>query len=130
VRHGRGRSTADARARARDALLVNTVSSWEARPDAGTRIGNLFLASDYVRVNVDLATMEGANAAARQAVNALLAARGSPAEPCRMYSLYRPPEFDALKALDRDRFRRGEAHALDVPWPLFAARVRELSLVR
>ena len=53
-------------------LLVNTVGSWAKRPDAVTRIPNLFLASDYVKTNTDLASMEGANEAARRAVNGLL----------------------------------------------------------
>ena len=53
-------------------LLVNTANSWEDRPDAVTRIPNLFLASDYVRTHTDLATMEGANEAARRAVNGIL----------------------------------------------------------
>src|SRR5215207_7190526 len=48
-------------------LLVNTAGSWEDRPDALTRIPNLFLATDYVRTHTDLATMEGANEAARRA---------------------------------------------------------------
>ena len=50
-------------------LLVNTAGSWADRPDAVTRIPNLFLASDYVRTHTDLATMEAANEAARRAVN-------------------------------------------------------------
>ncbi|MBV9920767.1 MAG: FAD-dependent oxidoreductase, partial [Pseudonocardia sp.] len=41
-------------------LLVNLVDSWRLRPDAATAVPNLFLASDYVRTNTDLATMEGA----------------------------------------------------------------------
>jgi hypothetical protein len=45
-------------------LLVNTAGSWANRPDAVTRIPNLFLASDYVRTHTDLATMEAANEAA------------------------------------------------------------------
>ena len=50
-------------------LLVNTKGSWADRPDAVTRVPNLFLAADYVRTYTDLATMEGANEAARRAVN-------------------------------------------------------------
>ena len=53
-------------------LLVNTVGSWAWRPNAATAIENLFLASDYVRTYTDLATMEGANEAARRAVNGIL----------------------------------------------------------
>ena len=53
-------------------LLVNTVNSLASRPNAITKVPNLFLASDYVNVNTDLATMEGANEAARRAVNGIL----------------------------------------------------------
>ena len=59
-------------------LLINTPGSWSDRPEATTRIANLMLAADYVRTNTDLATMEGANEAARRAVNAILDATGSP----------------------------------------------------
>ena len=53
-------------------LLVNLIDTWALRPEAATAIPNLFLASDYVRTHTDLATMEGANEAARRAVNGLL----------------------------------------------------------
>ena len=56
-------------------LLVNLVNTWALRPEATTAIPNLFLASDYVRTYTDLATMEGANEAARRAVNGLLGRR-------------------------------------------------------
>ena len=49
-----------------------------------TRIPNLFLASDYVRTHTDLATMEGANEAARRAVNGILDATGSAAPRLRL----------------------------------------------
>src|SRR3546814_3922113 len=48
-------------------LLINTPGALAQRPEATTSIPNLFLASDYVRCDVDLATMEGANEAARAA---------------------------------------------------------------
>ena len=47
-------------------LLINTKGSWQHRPDAATKIPNLFLASDYVRTYTDLATMEAANEAAKE----------------------------------------------------------------
>ena len=69
-------------------LLVNTAGSWADRPDAVTRIPNLFLASDYVRTHTDLATMEAANEAARRAVNGILDATRSSAPRC---GVWRPP---------------------------------------
>ena len=71
-------------------LLVNTVGTWEKRPTAKTEIPNLFLAGDYVQTDVDLATMEGANESGRAAVNALLEASGSKAEPVDDVQALRP----------------------------------------
>jgi uncharacterized protein with NAD-binding domain and iron-sulfur cluster len=86
-------------------LLVNTANSWEDRPDAVTRIPNLFLASDYVRTHTDLATMEGANEAARRAVNGILDATGSSAPRCEIWPLREPAAFGPAKALDRIRWK-------------------------
>ncbi|HEY1585499.1 MAG TPA: FAD-dependent oxidoreductase, partial [Polyangia bacterium] len=66
-------------------LLINTRGSWEARPDATTKIPNLFLAADYVRTYTDLATMEGANEAARRAVNGLLDRAGFAGPRCEIW---------------------------------------------
>jgi uncharacterized protein with NAD-binding domain and iron-sulfur cluster len=69
-------------------LLVNVKGSWRDRPDAALpEVSNLFLAADYVRTNTDLATMEGANEAARRAVNALLDAAQSREERCCIWPL-------------------------------------------
>jgi uncharacterized protein with NAD-binding domain and iron-sulfur cluster len=95
-------------------LLVNTVGTWEKRPQARTDVPNLFLAGDYVQTDLDLATMEGANESGRAAVNALLDASGSRAEPVRMYKLYDPPEFEALKRVDAARYRLGQPNLLDL----------------
>jgi hypothetical protein len=95
-------------------LLINTVGSLFDRPDSTTKIPNLFLASDYVRVNVDLATMEGANEAARQAVNGLLEASGSNESPCTLGTLWEPRELQALRDTDEKLYRAGQPNALDV----------------
>ncbi len=95
-------------------LLVNTVGSWEKRPAAASQIPNLFLAGDYVKTDIDLATMEGANESGRDAATALLDRAGSSAEPPAKYKLYDPPEFEALKAVDRELYRAGLPNALDV----------------
>jgi uncharacterized protein with NAD-binding domain and iron-sulfur cluster len=81
-------------------LLVNTIDSWRHRPDAVTAIPNLFLASDYVRTNTDLATMEGANEAGRRAVNGILAATSSRAPACGVWPLREPWILAPLRAVD------------------------------
>jgi uncharacterized protein with NAD-binding domain and iron-sulfur cluster len=85
-------------------LLVNTAGSWASRPEPGLpEVDNLFLASDYVRTFTDLATMEGANEAARRAVNAILDASGSDSERCDVWPLSEPGglPFKAARAADR-----------------------------
>ena len=83
-------------------------------PGHGDRVANLFLAADYVRTNVDLATMEGANEAGRQAANALLHASGSRHPPARIETLWQPSELDAVRSLDAQRYAAGEPNALDL----------------
>jgi uncharacterized protein with NAD-binding domain and iron-sulfur cluster len=68
-------------------LLINRVGSLALRPEAKTGIPNMFLAADYVRTETDLACMEGANEAARRAVNALLDAASSHHKRCQIWSL-------------------------------------------
>jgi uncharacterized protein with NAD-binding domain and iron-sulfur cluster len=86
-------------------LLINTAGSWADRPEAATAIPNLVLASDFVRTHTDLATMEGANEAARRAVNAILDASGSTAPHCRLWKLEEPAIFAPARALDKLRWR-------------------------
>ena len=91
-------------------LLVNTAGSWENRPEAVTRLSNLLLASDFVRTYTDLATMEGANEAARRAVNAILAAEHSSAPRCELWPLHEPDAFAPLRDYDWLRFEMGLPH--------------------
>jgi uncharacterized protein with NAD-binding domain and iron-sulfur cluster len=91
-------------------LFVNLVDTWRLRPQAVTAIPNLFLASDYVQTFTDLATMEGANEAARRAVNGILADSGSDAPPCRLWDLHEPELLAPWRANDRVRYRQG------LPW--------------
>ncbi|WP_107653724.1 hydroxysqualene dehydroxylase [Nocardia suismassiliense] len=97
-----------------DPLLINTAGSWEFRPEPHGALENLFLAGDYVRTNVDLATMEGANESARAAVNALLDVAGSNAERCRMFTLYRATELEPLRRIDADRYAAGQPNMFDL----------------
>jgi uncharacterized protein with NAD-binding domain and iron-sulfur cluster len=114
-------------------LLVNTAGSWAARPEAAlSEVENLVLASDYVRTFTDLATMEGANEAARRAVNAILDASGSDAERCDVWPLSEPGglPFRAARTADRVIYklfgsRRRPPHTVTLAQGLVRAAGRE-----
>ncbi|MFI8388647.1 FAD-dependent oxidoreductase [Streptomyces sp. NPDC085540] len=97
-----------------DELLIHPVGTLHNRPSAGTRIPNFFLSGDYVAVDIDLATMEGANASARAAVNSLLDADGSGAPRCTVHPMYRAPELEPAKRHDRWRYRLGLRNVFDL----------------
>lgn len=91
-------------------LLVNKANSWNRRPEAFTGVPNLLLASDYVRTNTGLATMEGANEAARRAVNVIIDRSGSRAPLCDIWGLYEPWVLAPVRGHDAWRKARG------LPW--------------
>lgn len=94
-------------------LLVNERDTWRHRPHAATAIPNLFLAGDYVRTNTDLATMEGANEAARHAVNEILRRDRRWARRCCIWPLSEPLTLRPFKAADRVRYSLGLKHSAD-----------------
>jgi 15-cis-phytoene desaturase len=96
-------------------LMINTAGSLKYRPEAQIELENLFLASDYVRTYTDIACMEAANEAARRAVNCLLLASGSNAEPARLWPLEDPDFLKPFQEIDRIRF------SLSLPQQLSAA---------
>lgn len=91
-------------------LLVNTVNSWSLRTESYTCLPNFFLASDFVKTFTDLATMEGANEAARRAVNGIIDAAGVKAPYCRIWNLHEPGLLLYYKWLDQRRYNKG------LPW--------------
>lgn len=93
-------------------LMVNTVGSWADRPEAITRVPNLFLAADYVRHAADLATMEGANEAARRAVNGILDLVGWHGPRAAIWSYDEPPLLEGPRQIDQLRFAEGLHHVL------------------
>jgi uncharacterized protein with NAD-binding domain and iron-sulfur cluster len=95
-------------------LLINRPSSWNHRPEATTALPNLFLASDYVRADINLATMEGANEAGRKAANAVLEASGVGGSPAKLFKLYLPNEFKGFYDDDDRRFKAGQPNAFDL----------------
>ncbi|MGC9538890.1 hydroxysqualene dehydroxylase [Streptomyces sp. UG1] len=99
-------------------LLVNTPKSWSYRPEAKTAIPNLFLAADYVRSHINLATMEGANEAGRSAANGILTASGSSAEKATIKKLYEPPEMRPFWAKDDIDYVLGLPNQFDIIDPI------------
>jgi uncharacterized protein with NAD-binding domain and iron-sulfur cluster len=93
-------------------LFVNVTDTWRLRPEAVTKIPNMFLAADYVRTNMDLACMEAANEAARAAVNGILALSGSQAERSPIEHLREPAALEPLRMIDKLKFKVG------LPWGL------------
>lgn len=95
-------------------LFINTVNSWNLRPHARTEIDNLFLASDYVKTRTDLATMEGANEAARWAVNQILQdleeKKKVKFRRCSLFMFDEPAVFAPFRRIDKWLFDRGLPH--------------------
>jgi uncharacterized protein with NAD-binding domain and iron-sulfur cluster len=101
----------------RTPLLVHPPGSWADRPEAATRIENLVIAADYVRTHTDIASMEGANEAARRAVNAILDRSRSSAAPCDVWTLSEPAVFRRARELDETLYASrltGRRHAFDL----------------
>jgi 15-cis-phytoene desaturase len=94
-------------------LLVHPPGSWAVRPEAGTAIPNLALASDYVRTHTNIASMEGACEAGRRAANAILERSGH-AERVVIWPLVEPRAFDWLKRIDAWLYARGKPHLLQL----------------
>jgi uncharacterized protein with NAD-binding domain and iron-sulfur cluster len=94
----------------KEPLLVNTINSWALRPEAYTFIPNLFLASDYVKTYTDLATMEGANEAARRAVNSIIHVSGVKTSLCEIWNLHEPLLLAPFRMHDKKLYKQG------LPW--------------
>lgn len=88
-------------------LFITTTGAWSARPEPCTEIPNLFIASDYVRSQMDFASAEGTNEVARRAVNGILDAQGSSAARCHVGRPTEPFIFAPMRALDALLFRLG-----------------------
>ena len=91
----------------KEPLLVNQVNTWTLRPNAFTRIPNLYLASDYVKTNTNLATMEGANEAAKRAVNNILFDTNSKESFCKIYELDNPFFLKLIQSKDQKKWNKG-----------------------
>src|SRR5262249_56746184 len=91
-------------------LMVHPPGSREQRPESVTGLGNLFLASDYVKTFTDLVSMEGANEAGRRAARGVLRAAGLAAEGVRVFEFPSINRFRRMRALDERLHQAGLAH--------------------
>jgi 15-cis-phytoene desaturase len=101
-------------------LLINVVGSWQMRPKATTEIENLFVASDYVQTETDVASMEAANEAARRAVNGVLT-QDQRQDKVQLFNLYWPKQFEWERQYDCGRYKKGHMPiGWDFPIPALA----------
>ena len=107
-------------------LLVHPPGSWATRPDPGTEIRNLVLAGDYIRTHTDLASMEGANEAARRAVNVILQRSGVDMPAAEVWPLREPERFDPWKRLDERLYHMGQRHLFELMGIRRAAQAAEI----
>ncbi|AHH20108.1 putative oxidoreductase [Nocardia nova SH22a] len=96
-----------------DPLLINTAGSWDIRPESPTKIPNMFLAGDYNKTEIDLATMEGANEGGRMAANAILDASGSTSDKAKLWKRTTIKEFDGIRKQDAGLYKQGKPHIWD-----------------
>jgi uncharacterized protein with NAD-binding domain and iron-sulfur cluster len=94
-------------------LFIQNPGEWANRPESATGIPNFFLAGEWVRTNINVTTMDGANQGGRQAANALLDAAGSSASRAELWPLYVPPEFEPFRDIDAELYRLGRPNLWD-----------------
>ncbi len=94
-------------------LLINVADTLQYRPHADLGTPNFYVASDYIRTNTDLATMEAANEAAKRAVNAILDREAYFGKRCKIYKYQEWAFLSPLKTLDRIRYANGKPNVFD-----------------
>lgn len=114
-------------------LWVSPRGSFLDRPLADPGCGNFFLASDWVRTETDVGSMESADEAARLAVQGIIASaeltvpadRVPHVRPLRLWR-----SVETARAVDRWLFHRGLPHPLHLPGPARRVLVRALRTLR
>ncbi|GAB4589234.1 hydroxysqualene dehydroxylase [Nocardia sp. IFM 10818] len=97
-----------------DAIFIQNPGSWYDRPEAWTAIDNLFLAGDWIKTQMNVACMEGANEGGRQAANAILHASGSPHPQAQITPRFTMPLWEPLKLIDRELYKAGQPNMFDI----------------
>lgn len=95
-------------------LLIHPPGSRFQRPGVESGLPNLLLAADYVRSEIDLASMEGANEAGRRAATAVLDRFGLDTRHIRLFTHSAIAGRSVLRRLDALAWRFGQPHPFDV----------------
>jgi len=94
-------------------ILIHPPGSYPRRPPAELAgIDNLMLAGDYVKTNTELATMEGANEAAKRAVLAIYAKEATPRPWPEVHELAEDALSEPARRLDCVLFEQFAAPSL------------------
>ncbi len=101
-------------------LLIHPPGSRFLRPSADSGLGNLFLAGDYLRTEVDLASMEGANEAGRHAAVGVLNHVGRDASHVRFFEHAPLKRFAAMRKIDELAWNLGRPHPFELTRSMFA----------
>jgi hypothetical protein len=96
-----------------DPLILPRAGTERYRPDVSTGLRNLTLCGDYLNGEWEVTNMEAASFNGRRAANAVLDESRSREEPSRTILPYRPPEWEPLRKVDEDRYRRGQPNMFD-----------------
>lgn len=107
-------------------LFIQDPGSWARRPESVIAIDNLFLAGDWVKTNMNVTTMEGANEGGRQAANGVLHASGYIGPKANIVDLFQAPWWVPFKEEDQARYRAGLPNALDTIDPRWPTRTPQL----
>ncbi|MEV6767675.1 FAD-dependent oxidoreductase [Nocardia sp. NPDC051030] len=97
-----------------DAIFIQNPGSWDDRPNAWTAVDNLFLAGDWIKTQMNVACMEGANEGGRLAANAVLHAAGSGQSEAQITPRFTMPLWEPLKLVDRELYKAGQPNLFDV----------------
>lgn len=97
-----------------DPIFIQNPGSWSDRPNAYTALDNLFFAGDWIKTQMNVACMEGANEGGRLAANAIIHASGSPHPEAQITPRYTMPLWEPLKLIDRELYKAGQPNMFDL----------------
>ncbi len=103
-------------------LLIHPPGSRFARPEANSGLANLFLAGDYLRTEVDLASMEGANESGRRAALCALNRLELDGSHVKFFEHGSLKRFTALRKVDELAWKLGKPHPFDLARSILSAR--------